>query len=145
MTNDPSVGHLMNSAARLLRRLADRRLASLGLAAGQLPVLTALMAHDVLSQKTLTERAGIEQPTMAATLNRMERDGIIERQPDLIDKRSVLFSLSAATRAKVTKIKRVIESINIDALRDVPSDRREDFTNNLKLVIASLEKEIDRR
>ena len=66
MQTKPSMGQLTNRAARLFRRLADRRLEPLGLSAGHLPVLTALMASDALSQKALTEQAGIEQPSMAA-------------------------------------------------------------------------------
>ena len=79
---ESTYGEVVNRAARLLRRLADQRLAPLGLSSGYLPVLTALLRVEPLSQKALTEHAGIEQPTMAATLARMERNGVIERRPD---------------------------------------------------------------
>lgn len=116
MSDEPSLGHLVNRAARLLRRLADRRLAPLGLSSGYLPVLTALMPGEALSQKALTEQAGIEQPTMAATLSRMERDGIITRQPDPDDRRSSRFVLSGATSSKVGAIRSVVEALNEDAM-----------------------------
>jgi DNA-binding MarR family transcriptional regulator len=38
---------------------------------------------------------GIEQPTMAFTLRRMERDGIIERSPDPEHGRKSLVKLTA--------------------------------------------------
>ena len=113
---DRPVGEVVNRIARLLRRLADQRLAPLGLSAGYLPVLTALMDGEAMSQKALTEHAGIEQPTMAATLARMERDGAIERRPDPGDKRSVLFTLSAETRARSMEIEAAIGKLNDDAL-----------------------------
>src|SRR5882724_11960371 len=47
-------------------------------AAGYLPVCFALAA----TQTALASLAAIEQPTMAATLTRMERDGLIHRRPD---------------------------------------------------------------
>lgn len=138
MNNDPSIGHMMNRAARLLRRLANQKLEPLGLSSGHLPVLTALMGSESMSQKALTECAGIEQPTMAATLARMERDGIIERWPDPHDKRSFRFSLAPAVRDKAGAIKAVIESMNVEALTSLPEKDREEFPEMLRKVILSL-------
>ena len=137
-----SIGHLINRTARLMRQLADQRLAPLGLSSGQLPVLTALMDHEAMSQRVLTEHAGIEQPTMAATLARMERDHIVERIPDPNDGRSSLFSLTAGTRANTAAIRVVIESISVDALARLPTEDRERFRDNLETVIASVEAEL---
>lgn len=134
------MGQLTNRAARLFRRLADHRLERLGLSAGYLPVLTALMASDALSQKALTEQAGIEQPTMAATLSRMERDGIIMRHPDLRDGRSSLFSLAPATRGKVPEIQAVIDGMSNDALTGLTEEQRQAARRVLEGLIAALEK-----
>ena len=137
-SGDPSMGSLVHQAARLFRRMADRRLQPLGLSAGHLPVLTALMGTEPLSQKALTEHAGIEQPTMAATLARMERDLIIERRPDPRDGRISLFFLAPATRAKVAAVRAVIEGMNVDSLAALPGEDRARFRGMLMRVIASL-------
>ena len=140
-SSDPSMGHLMHWAARLFRRLADRRLEPLGLSSGHLPVLTALIANGAMSQKALTEHAAIEQPTMAATLARMERDAIIERQPDPHDKRSSLFSLTLVTRQKVGALQAAVEGMNADALAGLAEADRERFRHMLHTVIATLERD----
>ena len=57
---------------------------------------------------------------MAATLARMERDAIIERRPDPLDKRSALFSLTPATREKAGPLQAVIERMSADALAGIP-------------------------
>lgn len=139
-----SAGNLVNRAARLFRQLADERLEPLGLSSGQLPVLTALLADEAMSQKALTEHAAIEQPTMAATLSRMERDAIIERRSDPKDGRSYLFSLTEATRAKADAIKAVVESMNADALAPLAAGDQAVFRKLLLSVIASLEQVVDR-
>lgn len=144
MTNDVSAGHLFNRAARLYRQLADQRLAPLGLSSGQLPVLTALMQTPVMSQKDLVERAGIEQPTMAATLGRMERDAIIERRPDPEDGRSSLFSLTEQTRAKSTALKAVIEEISKGSLADIPPDEADRLLHTVETVIGTVERLLSR-
>ncbi|WP_216073103.1 MarR family transcriptional regulator, partial [Acinetobacter nosocomialis] len=63
---------MTNWAARLFARAIDRRLKLIGVSSGHLPVFFALGDGSALSQKALTEAAAIEQPTMAATLTRME-------------------------------------------------------------------------
>ena len=64
-----------------------------------LPVAIALEENGSLLQKQLAERAHVEQPTMAALLVRMERDGLISREALPDDKRSSRISLSAKAKA----------------------------------------------
>jgi len=80
--------------ARQLTRLVDQRLKPLGITASQLPVLVALKHGEQRNQKELTLLAGVEQSSMAQLLTRMERDGLIRRQPSPDDKRSSLIALT---------------------------------------------------
>jgi len=134
-----SIGYLMHWGARLLRRLADRRLKPLGLSWSHLPVINALAASEPLSQKALTEIAQIEQPTMVATLARMERDGIIARRPDPRDKRSVLFSLTPATRKKLVAIRGAVAEVNSEALEGLPEGERQRFRRQLEAMIRAMD------
>lgn len=142
MDDKRPIGEVVNRTARLLRRLADQRLAPFGLSAGYLPVLTALMSGKAMSQKALTEHAGIEQPTMAATLVRMERDGAIERQSDPGDKRSMLFTLSEETRSRAVEIEAAIQQLNRDALDGVSQSDQERLRAMLATVAVSIEKKL---
>lgn len=62
-------------------RALNRRLTAVGLSVGQWPVLLALLEEDGLTQSELSRRLDIEQPTTANTLQRMQRDGLIHREP----------------------------------------------------------------
>ena len=84
---DTSMGYLVNHVARLFARELESRVKPLGIALGAFPALLHLWEQDGLTQKELVERLGIEQPTMAATLSRMERDGLITRHRDQGDAR----------------------------------------------------------
>lgn len=137
---DQSVGYLVSLAARLFTRLADRRLNPLGVAAGQIPVFIALATDGPASQKSLAQAAAIEQPTMAATLSRMERDGLIARKSDPADGRSTLVSLTPRTAKRAAAIIRAIAAINDDALRTLPDEDRDVLLAGLRIVIAQLEK-----
>jgi DNA-binding MarR family transcriptional regulator len=137
-----SLGYLMHWGGRLLRRLADDRLKALGLSSAHLPVINALADLEALSQKALAAIAEIEQPTMAATLARMERDGIVERRPDPRDKRSALFSLAPATRKKIAPLRRAIEEVNGEALRGLPENQRRQFRRQLEAMIRAMDKRL---
>ena len=91
----------VNHASRLLMRLFEQRLRPLEFGMAYLPVVMALEESGPLLQKDLAERAHVEQPTMAALLARMERDGLVAREPHLTDKRATLISLSAKARARL--------------------------------------------
>jgi DNA-binding MarR family transcriptional regulator len=82
----------------LLNRLYDRRLQDalqdLGVAPGQFAPLVMLFEQDGLTQAELCRRINVEQPTMANTLDRMERDGLVQRKPDPTDKRRATIHLT---------------------------------------------------
>ncbi len=86
----------------LLSRLFDRRLQEVlkeqGVAPGQFAPLVMLFEQDGLTQAELCRRINVEQPTMANTLERMERDGLIKRKADTVDKRRALVHLTARAR-----------------------------------------------
>ena len=133
------MGYMLNWSARLVRRLADRRMKTLGLSAGHLPVINALAENEPMSQTALAVYASIEQPTMAATLTRMERDGLVERRADPGDGRSFLFSLTPATRRKLPAMRATIEAIDAEVLGALPEGRRELFRKQLRATIEGME------
>ncbi|HCH0556757.1 TPA: MarR family transcriptional regulator [Pseudomonas aeruginosa] len=107
---------LLGIAYRTFSRLVDAQLREHGFAMGQLPVLVALKHGDALSQGELARRARVEQPSMAQLLNRMERDGLVQRTPDPADGRSRLISLTPLARKRLPKARAVMEAMGEQAL-----------------------------
>ena len=138
-----SAGYLTNWAARLFARAIDRRLKTIGISSGQLPVFFALAEGRALSQKALTEAAAIEQPTMAATLSRMERDGLVARRPDPKDGRSTLISLTPAGMAKMSEVRAAVEAVNTGALGGLGAAEREAYLKALATIIGALGAMVD--
>jgi MarR family transcriptional regulator for hemolysin len=97
------VGFWINRASRSIVRVLDARLRPLGFAMSHLPVLRALAEGGALSQKDLARTARVEQPTMAEMLARMERDGLVQREPNPHDKRGSLTSLTRSARTRFPK------------------------------------------
>ncbi len=107
---------LVGRASRGFVRVADAELRSLGFATSQFPVLGALRDGQALSQAELARLAQVEQPSMAQLLNRMERDGLVQRLPDPDDKRSRLISLTAIATQRLPKAKTLMDACTTDAL-----------------------------
>lgn len=129
---------LITTAARLLARIADARFRDIGISVSQLPVLVALKDGASLPQKELTRLAGVEQPSMAQLLARMERDGIIRRKPDPADRRSSLISLTARTMKLIDPARAIMAQGNRDALAGFDDHEVQQLVGLLRRVIANV-------
>jgi MarR family transcriptional regulator for hemolysin len=89
-----SLGFVVGSLHRIINRHLAQRTAPHGVMPGQFPVLRVLRDVKVSTQMELAKLVGVEQPSMAATLRRMERDGLIQRVTDAQDARRQLVSLT---------------------------------------------------
>ncbi len=93
-----SATYLTAQLARGFSRALQSRAAKLGFSAGQFPILIELWNEEGLTQRQLLDRVDVEQATMANTLARMERDGLIERRPHPQDRRAQLIFLTDKAR-----------------------------------------------
>ncbi len=135
---EKSSGYLTNWAARLFAREIDRKLTAMGLSSAYMPVFFALAHGESLSQKALAERAAVEQPTMAATLKRMERDGLIARRPDPADGRAALVSLTPAAQQKLKGVRAAGQAVNEAAMASLSAAEQAQYLKLLRKVIGGL-------
>lgn len=139
LQRETSAGYMTNLAGRLFIRELERNLAPLGLTPAHMPVLLALESGVALTQKALAAGAGVEQPTMAATLNRMERDGLIERHLNPEDARSMLVRLTPLALGKLPAVENVVTAINALVLEQLTPDERVQYFALLRKVVTVLE------
>ena len=136
---DRSFGYHTNLAARLFVREMSRRLESIDLAIGHMPVFAALSDGSAMTQKELAAVAVVEQPTMAATLARMERDGLVARQPNPKDMRSALISLTPLALRKTEEVRRAVADVNGTATASLTKAERAEYLRLLGKITAALE------
>lgn len=132
-------GHYISRAARAMARIGDARMREIGMATAQLPVLVALKDGARLSQTALARWGKVEQPTMAQLLARMERDGLVRREPDPADGRSSLISLTAAALAKQPAARAILTEGNKAATRGMSDEEVATLIALLQRVIANLD------
>jgi DNA-binding MarR family transcriptional regulator len=74
-----SVGYWLILATRDMRRSLEAELDDQEITLRQWEVLAWLSIEERMTQSELAERLGVEAPTLAGILDRMERDGWVER------------------------------------------------------------------
>ena len=131
------VGHLVGHLARLLARELQSRIAPMGLSTGSFPVLLELWEEDGQTQRELVAALGVEQATMANTLGRMERDGLVSRSKDPKDGRMRRVRLTDRARGLEAEAKAAATAVNEAVLADLSGWEREALMQLLAKTIDS--------
>ena len=89
-----------------------------------------------MSQNELVELADLKQATIANTLARMERDGLIVRKDNPNDARSRLIFLSDTAKALQEPATQIAQNINAGALSVLDDDEKQAFIGMMNKVLA---------
>jgi len=139
LSPDESLGYQVNLLARLLENALRQEVAAYGVVPGQFPALLNLYQEDGLTQAELTRRVGIEQPTMARTLQRMERDGLIIRDPDPADGRRVRIRLTPLALKHQSPLAQAGHAVNARATAGLEPAELSAFLTTLARLVANLQ------
>jgi MarR family transcriptional regulator, organic hydroperoxide resistance regulator len=135
-----SSGYLVRDAHRAFQRLLERRIAPYGVSRGQWYFLRVLWTADGLSQRELSARVGMMEPTTVIALRSMERSGLIRRVRGDDDRRKVRVFLTAKAKRLRNELLAVARSITDEAEFGVGA--RE--LNSFRRVIARMTANLDR-
>lgn len=133
-----SAGFLANQMARLFAKGLQQRIRSLGLAPAQFMTLLALWDEDGLTQSELVRRLDVEQATMANTLTRMERDGLIERRSNPTDGRSQSIHMTQKAKGLCAPATDAARAQNEAALANFTDQEKEMFLALMRRAIAAM-------
>ncbi|MDR6169994.1 MULTISPECIES: MarR family transcriptional regulator [unclassified Curtobacterium] len=88
------LGRLLSAAARAIERDWDERLRAIGLPHAALIAIDILVRTGPTGADTLARTARVQPQTMSRTLERMERDGLVERSPHPDDRRRRIVTVT---------------------------------------------------
>ena len=89
------------------RAIAAQRLAPLGLFPGQEIVLAQLWGAEGSSQKELSAVLGLDHSTIAKSVQRLEKAGLVRRERSSLDGRVTLVMLTDAGRALEAPVREI--------------------------------------
>lgn len=121
LPREESLGYQVNHLARLLAAALRERIEPHGVVPGQFAQMLALLERDGVSQNELCRVVQIDQSTMAHTLKRMERDGLISRSPDAADQRRAVIHLTPRARELAPTLVGAAREVNALAATGVSS------------------------
>lgn len=136
--NQDSIGCLLVESTRLLRKLFDRRMETLGVTRSQWQVLVNLIHHEGISQSELADRLEIEQPTLVRLLQRLEKAKLIERRPDDHDRRIRRVFLAANSAPLLEAMEGQRNILREEFLAGIKPKEREQLTELLGRMKANL-------
>ena len=113
------VAHLVRDTERAFRRALQARLAPHGVPFGHWAFLRILWESDGLTQKELSARAGVMEPTTFAAMKAMEAQGYVTRTQLPHNKKNVYVHLSPRGRALKNVLVPLAEETNRVSMRDL--------------------------
>ena len=133
-----SISWLLADASRLIRKLADRRLSTIGLTRAQWQALGYLRRMGPMTQAALAEIMEVETATIARLIDRLEAAGWIERKSDRGDRRVKLVSMTGKADAIMDQMLAIGQKLRDDMLVDLPEAEREHLITLLSTIKSRL-------
>lgn len=135
-----SVGYLVRDTHREFTKVLQGEIARHGVTLGMWYFLRALWEEDGLTQRELSRRIGMMEPTTVSALAHMERKGLIARKRDPRDRRRRRVFLTKRGRELKDVMIPYAYEVNRLALDGVPKDEVEQFRRTLGKMKANLER-----
>jgi MarR family transcriptional regulator for hemolysin len=130
----------LHGTARAWRLAIDRRLKHLGLSqASWMAIALTAKEPEPPSQTRLAARAGVEDPTMVATVDRLVKAGYMVRTPSPTDRRVKLLSLTPAGQAVYHSVWQEADTLRRELLGKVDPEMLRAVTVFLETIQANIE------
>lgn len=146
-TNSPplrnAVGPLSAQIARAYAKAIAETIAPLEIAPAQLEVLRLLWKRDGATQSELARRLDVEQATMANTVKRLVRDGLIVFEPHPRDGRALCIRLTQKASALEREAKAAAKRVNILAVAGLSRKEQKRFVELGARVVSALKEQAE--
>ena len=130
----------LHNSARAWRLAIDRRLKHLNLSqASWMAIALTAKEKEPPSQTRLAARAGVEDPTMVATVDRLVKAGYMVRTPSATDRRVKLLSLTPAGQEVYESVWKEADALRRELLGNVDPDTLRTVTTFLEAIQANIE------
>ncbi len=122
-----------------LNQAFRQRIAHLRITPDQFSILRWLSEGDPagLTQRTITDLMASDPNTITSTLSRMEKNGLLQREPHERDRRAHRVRMRAAGRRVFEKARKIAMELQEQVLTALPVNRRARFLEELEAVADS--------
>jgi DNA-binding MarR family transcriptional regulator len=132
------LARLIRLAARAFNRSLQIRLQAEGITFGQWIFMRILWEEDGLSQKVLSQRAGLTEPTTHSAIKRMEKAELVERQKLEGNRRKIHTFLTAKGWSLRERLEPLATEANLVAVAGLTAEEVTVMRKGLLAVIENL-------
>ncbi|HZS64444.1 MAG TPA: MarR family transcriptional regulator [Xanthobacteraceae bacterium] len=138
------LAHLVKDVTRAFVRALQTRLSEHAISFGHWTFLRILWETDGLTQRELSDQAGVMEPTTFAAIKAMERLGYIQRSRRSDNKRNVYVHLTAKGRSLKAELVPLAQEVNRIGMRGIKAAEILTTRKTLLSILANLARdEID--
>ncbi|MBI5014347.1 MAG: MarR family transcriptional regulator [Deltaproteobacteria bacterium] len=117
----------LTRASRRVAKVYREKLDPYGLTQPQFFLLIALYEEDGLPITALAEKVALDKSTLTGLLDRVERDGLVERVPTPEDRRALQIRLTPKAEALRQRLTAIYDETNAWFLSQLTAEERETF------------------
>lgn len=133
------LAHSVKDLLRTMQRALQQRLAAHSVTVGQWAFLRILWERDGITQRELSDLAGVSEPTTYSALLSMEKRGYLTRRKLPGNQRNISISLTPEGRALKAVLVPLAEEVNAVVIRGMSPQAVVDFRQTLQRMIDNLE------
>ncbi|NPV26518.1 MAG: MarR family transcriptional regulator [Firmicutes bacterium] len=117
MELEQCINFLLTKVQQSVHQLFKAELEPYGVTPGQYAILKCLWDNNGQSVKQLAERLSLDSSTITSVLDRLEQKGLIERHPDLHDRRALQVIITDKGRSLEEPLTQAIIEANKKAMK----------------------------
>jgi DNA-binding MarR family transcriptional regulator len=135
------MAHAVKDLLRMIQRAMQIRLAAHSVSIGHWVFLRILWEREGITQRELSELAGVSEPTTYSALLSMEKKGFITRRKLPNNLRNISVSITPKGRALKAKLVPLAEDVNAVMMEGMSSEEVAQFRQTLLRMIDKLERD----
>jgi DNA-binding MarR family transcriptional regulator len=132
--------HMLHRASQCAGDVFHGEIGGDDLTPRQYAVLLTVSQHEGISQTGLVERTGVDRSTLADIVRRMLKKGLLQRRRTKEDARAYAVKLTEEGRRQLKMADPVARRVDDRILDALPSKQREQFLDDLAVIVAALAK-----
>lgn len=135
MDFEKEIAFAINIASKYMADSFNNVVSKFGVTRSQCVAMYYISKADSINQKELAQSMHIRESTMTGLLDRLERDGLIERKVNSDDMRKKSIFLSKEGRDKLEKVEEISRDFINHAEKDVSEEERDKFYQIMKKMV----------
>jgi DNA-binding MarR family transcriptional regulator len=132
--------HMLHRASQCAGDVFHGEIGGDDLTPRQYAVLLTVSQHEGISQTGLVERTGVDRSTLADIVRRMLKKGLLQRRRTKEDARAYAVKLTEEGRRQLKMADPVARRVDDRILDALPAKQREQFLDDLAVIVAALAK-----